>query len=115
MKGGYNESIREVDLAHTLDPAWHSPFLTAICVFLSAGQPERALAVARQLNQLEPQSVIAHQQLGSTYWYLGQYSRANQEWQQMAVIEKMRTGLRWTSKERRSYAKAAEKPMRSFA
>lgn len=88
MKGEYNNSIREVNLAHTLDPAWQSPFLTAIYVFLAAGQPERALAVARQLSQLEPQSVIAHQQLGWTYWYLGQYSRANEEWQQMAVIEK---------------------------
>jgi DNA-binding winged helix-turn-helix (wHTH) protein/Tfp pilus assembly protein PilF len=88
MKGEFAESIQEVDLAHTLDPAWKSPFIAAIFIFYSSGQPDRALAVARQLNQLEPQSVIAHQQLGWTYWYLGQYSRASEEWQQMAVIEK---------------------------
>jgi DNA-binding winged helix-turn-helix (wHTH) protein/Tfp pilus assembly protein PilF len=88
MKGEFAESIQEVDLAHTLDPAWKSPFIAAIFIFYSSGQPERALAVARELSQLEPQSVIAHQQLGWTYWYLGQYARASDEWQQMAVIEK---------------------------
>jgi DNA-binding winged helix-turn-helix (wHTH) protein/Tfp pilus assembly protein PilF len=88
MKGEFAQSIREVDMAHTLDPAWKSPFVAAIFIFYSAGQPERALDVARQLIDLEPQSGIAHQQLGWTYWYLGQYSRAIEEWRQMAVLEK---------------------------
>ena len=88
MKGRFPDSIREVDLAHTLDPAWKAPYMAAIFIFYSSGQPERALAVAQQLIQMEPDSAIAHNQMGWTYWYMGQYARAVGEWQQMAVIEK---------------------------
>jgi DNA-binding winged helix-turn-helix (wHTH) protein len=88
MKGRFAESIREVDLAHTLDPAWKAPYLAAIFIFHSSGQPERGLAVAEQLVQMDPNSAIAHNQLGWTYWYLGQYARAVAEWQKMALIEK---------------------------
>jgi len=87
-RGRFAESIGEVELAHTLDPHWKAPFMAAIFIFHSAGQPERALAVARQLIQLDTQSVNSHHQLGWTYWYLGQYSRAIEEWQQAAMLEK---------------------------
>jgi tetratricopeptide (TPR) repeat protein len=62
--------------------------MAAIFIFHSAGQPERALSVARQLVQSDPQSVNAHHQLGWTYWYLGRYAEAVAEWHQAAVLEK---------------------------
>jgi len=63
MRGRFPDSIREVDLAHTLDPAWKAPYMAAIFIFYSSGQPERALAVAQQLIQMEPDSAIAHNQM----------------------------------------------------
>jgi DNA-binding winged helix-turn-helix (wHTH) protein/Tfp pilus assembly protein PilF len=86
--GRFRESIEEVNLAHSLDPSWISPYLAATSIYHSAGQPERSLAVARQLVAMEPKSAIAHNQLGWSCWYAGLYPQAVGEWRTMAMLDR---------------------------
>jgi DNA-binding winged helix-turn-helix (wHTH) protein/tetratricopeptide (TPR) repeat protein len=87
MLGHFRESVQEINLAHSLDPSWPSPYLAAISIYHSAGQPERSRAVARQLLQMEPNSAIAHHQMGWSCWYAGLYSEAVAEWRTMAQLD----------------------------
>ncbi|MDE1161461.1 MAG: winged helix-turn-helix domain-containing protein [Acidobacteriaceae bacterium] len=88
VEGHYEESIQEVNLAHALDPVWKSPYLAAMFIYSTAGQPERSLAVGTQLLERDPRASLTHLQIGWSYWYNGQYTQAVEEWRTMAELDK---------------------------
>lgn len=87
VQGHFAESIREVNMAHMLDPAWKSPYLAAIFIYSTAGQPDRSLAVGNELLALDPKASLTHLQIGWTDWYNGQYRQAVEEWRTAAQLD----------------------------
>lgn len=87
VQGHFAESIREVNMAHMLDPAWKSPYLAAIFIYSTAGQPDRSLAVGKELLALDPKASLTHLQIGWTNWYNGQYRQAVEEWRTAAQLD----------------------------
>ena len=94
VQGHFAESIREVNLAHRLDPSWKAPYMAAMYIYSTAGQPERSIAVGNELIAADPKAAMIHHQIGWTYWYAGLYPRAIQEWRTTAQLEKDEDRLR---------------------
>ena len=87
VKGRFAESIREVNLAHRLDPSWKAPYMAAMYIYSTSGEPERSIAVGNELLAADPKAAMIHHQIGWTYWYDGLYERAIEEWRTTARLE----------------------------
>jgi TolB-like protein/Tfp pilus assembly protein PilF len=87
-EGRFDESFRQIDLAHSLDPLWAPIYLTE--AFLGAGSRryDHMLAAARKLVELEPDWPLAHDQVAWSLWFAGHAEEAIVEWHKMAELEK---------------------------
>lgn len=88
VEGRFDESLQQIDLAHAEDPLWSHVYDVEIPVAGSARDYTRAVRAAQRYIELEPGLSDAHNQLGWTYFAMGKYEDAVNEWLKMAVQEK---------------------------
>ena len=87
-EGRFDESFRQIDLAHSLDPLWAPIYLTEAFLGSSSRRYDRMLSSAKRLVELMPDWPLAHDQMAWTLWFAGRSEEAVTEWRKMAEIEK---------------------------
>jgi DNA-binding winged helix-turn-helix (wHTH) protein/tetratricopeptide (TPR) repeat protein len=87
-EGRFDESFRQIDLAHSLDPLWAPIYLTEAFLGSSSRHYDRMLSSAKRLVELMPDWPLAHDQMAWTLWFAGRSEEAVTEWRKMAEIEK---------------------------
>ena len=79
--GREQDALKEIDLAHLLDPM--SPVIRRVkgSVYVAARRYDDAIAVCRQLLVENPTYYVAHDCLGYAYWGKRMYPQVVEEWQ----------------------------------
>jgi Tfp pilus assembly protein PilF len=84
----FEESLHQIDLAHTADSFWPPVYMTEIFLSGAARQYPRSIDSGKKLIALMPEWPLAYDQLGLTLWYAGRYTEAINAWRKMASLEK---------------------------
>jgi DNA-binding winged helix-turn-helix (wHTH) protein/tetratricopeptide (TPR) repeat protein len=87
-QGRFDESLREIDLAHGDDPRWPSVWATESLLAANARQVSRSIEAAKKYVEMLPSWPMAHDQLAWSYFLAGQRERAIAEWRLMGTVEK---------------------------
>ena len=86
-EGRFDESYRQIDLAHAMDPYWPATYITEAFVASSARDSSRMLAAASKLVKLKPDWPLSYDQMAWTDWYAGRHEDAIRQWLTMAQLE----------------------------
>lgn len=87
-QGRFEESLHEIDLAHTADPTWDGAYETESYLASAARQTSRAIKATQKYLNLRPNWPPAHDSMAWSLFGAGQYPQAIAEWRRMAVLEK---------------------------
>jgi Tfp pilus assembly protein PilF/TolB-like protein len=87
VQGRFDESLHQIDLAHSADSFWPPVYMTEIFLAGAARQYARSIDSGEKLITLMPDWPLAYDQLGLTLWYAGRYTEAIDSWRKMASIE----------------------------
>ncbi len=88
VQGRFEESLRQIDLAHAADSFWPPVYMTEIFLAGAARQYSRSIDAGKKLIAFMPDWPLAYDQLGLTLWYSGRYTDAIEAWHKMALLEK---------------------------
>ena len=88
VQGRFDESLHQIDLAHSADSFWPPVYMTEIFLAGAARQYPRSIDSGKKLIALMPDWPLAYDQLGLTLWYAGRYTDAIDSWHKMATLEK---------------------------
>jgi DNA-binding winged helix-turn-helix (wHTH) protein/Tfp pilus assembly protein PilF len=88
VQNRFEESLQQIDLAHSADSFWPPVYMTEIFLAGAARQYERSIDAGKKLTALMPDWSLAYDQLGLTLWYAGRQDEAIDSWRKMAMLEK---------------------------
>ena len=88
VQNRFEESLQQIDLAHSADSFWPPVYMTEIFLAGAARQYERSIDSGKKLIALMPDWSLAYDQLGLTLWYAGRQEEAIDSWRKMAMLEK---------------------------
>ena len=88
VQGRFEESLRQIDLAHAADSFWPPVYMTEIFLAGAARQYPRSIEAGKKLIAFMPEWPLAYDQLGLTLWYAGRHTDAIESWRKMALLEK---------------------------
>jgi DNA-binding winged helix-turn-helix (wHTH) protein/Tfp pilus assembly protein PilF/TolB-like protein len=88
VQGRFEDSLHQIDLAHSADSFWPPVYMTEIFLAGAARQYTRSIDSGEKLIKLMPDWPLAYDQLGLTLWYAGRYTEAIESWRKMAALEK---------------------------
>lgn len=88
LQGRFEESLQEIDQAHTDDPLWPQIYNVEIAVAGAARDYPRAVRAAKRYLEIGPESANARDSLGWAYFEENHFEDAINEWRQMALLEK---------------------------
>jgi Tfp pilus assembly protein PilF/TolB-like protein len=84
----FEESLNQIDLAHSADSFWPPVYMTEIFLAGAARQYPRSIDAGKKLIALMPGWSLAYDQMGLTQWYAGRHEEAIDSWRKMAMLEK---------------------------
>jgi DNA-binding winged helix-turn-helix (wHTH) protein/Tfp pilus assembly protein PilF len=84
----FEESLHQIDLAHSADSFWPPVYMTEIFLAGAARQYPRSIDSGKKLIGLMPDWSLAYDQLGLTLWYAGRHEEVIDSWHKMAMLEK---------------------------
>jgi DNA-binding winged helix-turn-helix (wHTH) protein/tetratricopeptide (TPR) repeat protein len=87
IQGRFEESLHEIDLAHSDDPLWPQLYNMEIPISAAAREFGRALNAAEKYEALMPDSPHVRDQLAWTLFGENRFQDAIAEWKRMAAME----------------------------
>lgn len=88
VQGRFDESYKEVDLAHAADPFWPPVYLTDAYIASAAHDRQRMYDSCQKLIKLRPDWGFAHHQYAWIAWYSGDSELAIHEWMHAAELDR---------------------------
>lgn len=86
-QGRFDEALQQIDLAHATDPNWPSVYGMEAIMASQAQRPSRAIAAGKKYVEMLSNLPVAHDTLAWTYFNVGEYKNAIDEWREMALLQ----------------------------